>query len=146
MPTQIGGQESPSIHLTQRNQFSEPVEKWRGDCVEGSQPLSPWPSCCASQPSAAGGAHILVSLVQAPPSLWLLLLFYMYLVFRPKETTSCFLNIPTLSWSMPCSRLFFLLKSYLSFQSHLQYQSLHPVFLNLPNQMSFLSLPTHVII
>lgn len=65
--------------------------------MEISQALSPWPSCCAIQPSAAGGAHILVSLVQTPPSLWLLLLFYMYLVLWPKETTSCFLNIPTLS-------------------------------------------------
>ena len=67
-------------------------------------------------------------------------------VLRPKETTSCFLNIPTLSWSMSCSRLFFLLKSYLSFKTHLQYQSFHPVFLNLPIQVAFLSLPTHVIV
>lgn len=55
-----------------------------------------------NQPGAAGGAHVLPLGPQTPSLLWVLLFFFTYLVFQPKETTSCFLTFPVLPQGMPC--------------------------------------------
>lgn len=59
--------------------------------MEGGQPPSPWPSCFPDQPALLEAPQPPPPPTpppgQTPPSLWPLLLSYMYPVSRPKETT-----------------------------------------------------------
>lgn len=89
----------------------EPSPRTRLEVEVGQQGRQPAPFTLAfllSQPARCRWRrHVLPLGPQTPSLLWVLLYFFMYLVFQPKETTSCFLIIPVLPQSRPCPCLFF---------------------------------------
>lgn len=99
-----------------------------------------------NQPSAAGGAHVLPLGPQTLSLLWVLLFFFTYLVFQPKETTSCFLTIPVLPQGMPCPWPVLLPPEILAVLLGPSSLPECSTFLNLPRRMSFLSPPTPVVL